>query len=374
MDFGFTEEQAQLQSQVRRFVDSECPLARVRELMASSVPVDKGLWEKAAGLGWQALTLPEEHGGLGLAWEDLVVIAEEAGRGLLPLPLVADAAAARLLARLGNPQQCARWLPAIATGDSIATIAMLEDADVYEDRGVSLQASASANGSASLKLNGAKRFVPYAQAADLLLVIAREPEGVSVFAVPADSPGVTIIPLVLVDATQREADVVFNEVSVCDDQRLGRAGAAWAEVARVLDAHAVALSAELVGAADAAVMIATEYAKVRKQFGHTIGRFQGVKHRLAELHVGVESARSLVYYAGWAVDHLEDARMHVSMAKSFASMAADEAGEDCIQIHGAIGYTWECDAQLYYKRGRASRNILGSPEWHSERVLSSQGL
>ncbi len=142
----------------------------------------------------------------------------------------------------------------------------------------------------------------------------------------------------------------------------------------MVDAWTVALAAEMVGAADAALHLANEYAKVRKQFGQPIGRFQGVKHRLAEILVGVESARSLVYYASWAVDNDPDPRAHVSMAKAHASVALDRAGEEGIQLHGAIGFTWECDAHLYYKRGRVCRNLMGSPEEHNERLLAVQGL
>ena len=141
-----------------------------------------------------------------------------------------------------------------------------------------------------------------------------------------------------------------------------------------LDAEAVALAAEMVGSAEAALHLAVEYAKVRKQFGQPIGRFQGVKHKLAEVHVDVESARSLTYYASWAVDNAPDASRHVSMAKAHASDALDRAGEECVQTHGAIGYTWECDAHLFYKRGRFSRSLCGSTTWHNERILALDGL
>jgi alkylation response protein AidB-like acyl-CoA dehydrogenase len=145
-------------------------------------------------------------------------------------------------------------------------------------------------------------------------------------------------------------------------------------VRKALDAETVGLCAEMVGAADGAIRLATEYAKTRRQFGQPIGRFQGIKHVLAERYVATESARSLTYYAAWALDHRPDASASVSMAKAMASEALDRAGEEGIQIHGAIGYTWECDAHLYYKRGRYCRNLLGSPAWHNERVLAERGL
>ncbi len=371
MDFGFSDEQEQLRTQLRRFLDSECPLERVRRICESGEVFDRALWAKMAGLGWHALTVPAEHGGLGLAWEDLVVIAEELGKNLYPSPFLANAAAARAIAEIGSEAQKRRWLPAIAEGELIATIALLEDSDDLSEHGVQLLAEPSGD---DMILSGRKMFVPYGQVADLLLVAAREAGGVSLFAVPADAPGLTVTPLVLIDDTQASAEVSFEAVSVGPADHMGEPASVWAELSKVVDAATVALSAEMVGAASAALELAAGYAKVRKQFGQAIGRFQGVKHCLAEILVAVESARSLVYYASWAVDNVPDAAVHVSMAKAYASRALDEAGEDGVQIHGAIGFTWECDAQLYHKRGRYCRNLLGSPEYHHERLLTLQGI
>jgi alkylation response protein AidB-like acyl-CoA dehydrogenase len=371
MDFGFNEEQEQLRAQVRRFVETECPLDRVRQVMEAEAPYDAELWRKMSELGWQALVVPEEHGGLGLKWEDLVVVAEEMGRGLFPSPFIANALATRAIVALGDDAQKARWLPAIASGRLVTTLALLEESDLLDERGI--ETTAEPDGGEAV-LSGVKMFVPYGQAAGLLLVAAREAGGVSLYGVAADAPGVTIEPLVLVDGTQRAARVELDGVAVAAGDRLGIAGGVWPALETIVDAGTVALAAEMVGAADAAVALATDYAKVRKQFGQAIGRFQGIKHKLAEHLVRVESARSLVYYASWAVDNTEDARRNVSMAKASASEALDGAGEDCIHVHGAIGYTWECDAHLYYKRGRYCRNLLGSPDYHRERVLTSQGL
>lgn len=371
MEFGFNADQEQLKAGARRFLDAECPLDRVRTVMGARESHDAGLWRKTAELGWTGLTIAEEYGGLGLAWEDLVVLAEETGRSLFPSPLLASAAAARALAALGSDEQKQRWLPGLSAGDVIATLAVLEESDDLSDAGVQLEAVTSAS---TVTLSGRKLFVPWGQAADLLLVAAREKDGVSLFAVPADSEGVSVTPLRLIDETSRAAEVVLDSVTVDASARLGQPGEAWPQLSKALDAATVALAAEMVGAADAALRLATEYAKIRKQFGEVIGKFQGVKHRLAEILVDVESARSLVYFASWAVDHLEDPRGHVSMAKAYASIALDRAGEDGIQIHGAVGYTWECDAHLYYKRGRYCRSLSGSPEYHHERLLTSQGL
>lgn len=372
MDFGFTAEQEQLRAQVRRFLDTECPLERVRALTASDAPpLDPKLWEKAAALGWTALVVPEADGGLGLAWEDVVVVAEESGRSLFPSPFIATVTAARLIAKLGNDEQKARWLASIAAGSLVATLAVTEESDVPGVAGVEMAVRTSGG---RQTLSGVKAFVPDGQSAELFLVAANEVEGVSVFAVPGDARGVTREALRLIDETHRAAFVRLEDVGVEDSWRVGPAGGAAAALAHAIDAQAVALAAEMVGSAQAALDLAVEYAKVRKQFGQPIGRFQGVKHRLAEIHVAIESARSLVYYASWAIDNTVDASRHVSMAKAFATEAIDRAGEECIQTHGAIGYTAECDAQLYYKRGRYSRNLAGPVAWHNERILSAQGV
>lgn len=371
MNFGFSPEQEQLRDQVRRFLDAECPMDRVRRIMASREPHDDALWSKMAGLGWQGIAISADHDGLGLAWEDVVVVAEELGRRLCPSPLLASAAAARAIGATATPAQAARWLPALAAGRSIAVLAVLEESDDLSSAGIAVTATRSGD---SISLSGKKTFVPYGQAADLLLVAAREEEGISLFTVPAHAPGIAIAPLRLFDQTSRAAEITLADVRVQPSDRLATAGEAWAAIEAAGDAATVALAAEMVGAADAALGMAVEYAKVRKQFGEPIGKFQGVKHRLAEILVDIESARSLVYYASWAVDHLQDARAAVSMAKAYASTALDRAGEECIQIHGAIGFTWECDAHLFYKRGRYCRSLGGSPEYHHERLLSVQGL
>ncbi len=368
VDFGANEQQEELRRQTRRFLDGECPMERVREIMTADRAVDPVLWARMRELGYPSLVVPEAYGGTGLAWEDLVVVAEEAGRTLCPSPLLAHSAAARAIDRLGSEPQKAELLPGLASGETLAAPAVLEESDDLGEAGVTLAAEAADD---LIVLDGVKTFVPYGQAADLLLVAARERGGVSLFAVPVASPGIVVEPLVLTDLTDRAAHVSFTAVTVDPASRLGEPGGAWPELSAVLDAATVALSAEMVGAADAACTLTAEYAKQRKQFGQPIGRFQGVKHRLAEVYVAVESARSLVYYASWAVDNMDRPARHVSMAKAYASRALDQAGEEAVQLHGGIGYTWECDAQLYYKRGRSARNLMGSPEYHYERLFQA---
>ena len=380
MDFGFTPEQAQLRAQVRRLLDSELPLARILAWSADPQPLDRALWKRTAELGWPGITVPEAHGGLGLGCEDLIVVLEEMGKSLCPLPLLATDAAVAALRALGGDAPCAAYLPAIAAGDCVATLGILEESDVVAPDAIATRAQPAgmptAGGAAApgdVVLDGVKLFVPDGQDADLILVAAREQAGVSLFAVPSDAPGVRVTPLVVVDATKPAAEVRLERVRLPASARLGAPGAAWPAIACVLDRMTVGLAAEMVGAADAALAMAVDYAKVRRQFGSPIGRFQGVKHRCAELLVEIESARSLVYFGAWAVEHAPaQAASYAAMAKAAASEALDAAGEECIQIHGAIGYTWECHAHLFYKRGRHCHVWMGAPDEHYERVLALQ--
>ncbi len=370
MDFGFTSEQEQLRVQVRRFLDTEVPLERILAWSAKPQPLDRALWKRIAALGWPGITIPEGHAGLGLGCEDLIVVLEEMGRSLAPLPLLATDAAVTAIRLLAGDAQCAARLPGIAAGETIATIAVLEESDVVAPDAIATRATAAAG---DVVLDGVKLFVPDGQHADLILVAAREEDGVSLFAVPASAPGVGVAPLVVVDPTKPAAEVRLESVRLAASARLGAAGGAWPAITRVLDRMTIGLAAEMVGAADAALAMAVEYAKVRRQFGSPIGRFQGVKHRCAELLVDIESARSLVYYGAWAVEHSPDeAASYAAMAKAAASEALDAAGEECIQIHGAIGYTWECHAHLFYKRGRHCHVWMGAPDEHYERVLALQ--
>ena len=368
MDFGFTPEQEQLRAQVRRLLDKELPLDRILAWSGDPQPLDRALWKRTAELGWPGITVPEAHGGLGLGCEDLIVVLEEMGKTLAPLPLLSTDAAVAALRELGSEAQQAEHLPGIAAGDVVATLAVLEESDVLAPEAIAARASTQGG---SVQLDGTKLFVPDAQHADRILVAAREGDGVSLFVVPADAPGVRVTPLVVVDPTKPAGEVRLEGVRLPASARLGAPGAGWPALARVLDRMTIGLAAEMVGAADAALAMAVAYAKMRQQFGSPIGRFQGVKHRCAELLVDVESARSLVYYGAWAAEHdPAQAASYAAMAKGAAADALDAAGEECIQIHGAIGYTWECHAHLFYKRGRHCHVWMGAPDEHYERVLT----
>ena len=370
MNFGFTEEQELLRNEVRKFLDENYPLEEVRKISESSEGFSRELWNQIAELGWLGLTVPEEHGGAELGWVDLVVILEEAGRTLLPSPLISTTLAAAAIRESGSAEQQARWLPRIADGSAIGTLALLEADDIQGAEGIQLR---PADGT----LSGEKLFVCDAGVADLFVVALRTGDG------PADlrlavlergAEGLSSEDLPGVDLTKRLGRVRFDGVQLPPDAILGD-GQAGAAIARLQDLGATALAAEMIGAAEAALQLTVSYAGERVQFGQPIGTFQGVKHPLAEMYVDIESFKSLVYYAAWCLEEgHEDAPLATSRAKAYASEAFPRIGLDTIQLHGGIAYTWEYDAQLYLKRSKWARPIFGDADYHYERVAQLGSL
>jgi alkylation response protein AidB-like acyl-CoA dehydrogenase len=372
MNFGFTEEQELLRSEVRKFLDESCPLEEVRKISESPEGFSRELWKQIAELGWLGLTIPEEHGGVELGLVDLVVILEEAGRTLFPSPLISTTLAAAAIRECGSAEQQARWLPRIAEGSAIGTLAFLEEDDVQGAEGVRLRPD-----DATGTLSGEKLFVCDAGAADLFVVALRggeEPTDLRLVVLERGAEGLTSEDLPGIDLTKRLGRVRFDGVRLTDDATLG-SGQAAAAVARIQDLGATALAAEMVGAAEAALQLTVSYAGERIQFGQPIGSFQGVKHPLAEMYVDIESFKSLVYYAAWCLDEGHpDAALAASRAKAYASEAFARIGLDAIQLHGGIAYTWEYDAQLYLKRAKWARPMFGDADYHYERVASLGGL
>ncbi len=373
MNFGFSEEQELLRSEVRKFLDEACPLEEVRKISESPEGFSPELWKQIAELGWLGLTVPEEHGGAELGWVDLVVILEEAGRTLLPLPLISTTLAAAAIRGSGSPEQQARWLPRIADGSCIGTLALLEAEDIQGAEGIRLRPDPGSG-----LLSGEKLFVCDAGVADLFVVALRSGEGpadLSLAVLERGAEGLSSEDLPGIDLTKRLGRVRFDGVRLSDDVVLGAAGEAGAAIDRLWDLGAAAVAAETVGAAEAALQLTVDYAQDRVQFGQPIGAFQGVKHPLAEMYVDIQSFKSLVYYAAWCLDEdHEDAALATSRAKAYASDAFPRIGVDAIQLHGGIAYTWEYDAQLYLKRSKWARPIFGDADYHYERVASLGGL
>lgn len=364
MNLAFTEEQQELRRTVRDFLEKTSPETEVRRLMDTEAGYDTGAWRQFAGeIGVAGLTLPEQYGGAGCGFRELGVVVEEAGRALVCAPLLSTVVvAASVLLALDDGPARADYLPAIAEGRTVATLAA--PAGGWDDPAALTVTAArhrdgwTISGTVSCVLDGA--------AASLLLVAARTGAGVSVFAVDGDTPGVRRVPRATLDQTRRQADVTFTEAPA---RLLGEEGAAGPALRHVLDLAVVAVATEQVGAAGRVLDMAVDYAKARVQFGRPIGSFQAVKHKLADLHLAVESARSAAYHAGWAAaESPGDLPAAASLAKACAGDAFVTAATENIQIHGGLGFTWEHPAHLYLKRAHATRQLFGNPAYHRQRL------
>ena len=374
MNFGFTEEQELLRAEVRKFLDQNCPVEEVRKLSETPEGFSRHLWERMAELGWVGLTLPEEHGGMGLGWVDLVVVLEETGRTLFPSPLLSTVLAATVIARSGAAAQKAAWLPGLADGSAIAAVAYQEAARL-DPAGIALEGSPDGAG---FSLRGEKILVSDAQSADVFVVAFRTgpaPDAISLALVPREAEGLSVEPHVTMDRTRRMGRVRFDGVAIARDALIGEEGAGWPLLEHLLDCGAMAVTAEMVGVGEGALELTAAYARERIQFGEPIGRFQGVKHPLAEMFVDVESFKSLCYWAAWQLDEgAQEAPLAASRAKAMASDALARIGIDGVQLHGGVGYTAEYDIQLYLKRAKWSRPAFGDSDWHYERIARLGGL
>ena len=379
MNFGFSEEQEMLRDATRRFLDNECPSSFVRKMMEDDSAHATEMWKKVAEQGWPAILIDEAHGGVGGSFLDMVVILEEMGRSLLPGPFLATAllGTPAILAG-GSDEQKNAILPGVAAGETILSLALAEQSGRYDAGGVALAATPKGE---DFLLSGEKFFVPDAHVADQIVVVARTgqgaaaEDGISLFVVDAKAPGVTVTQLKTVDMTRRQCHVAFQDVAVPAAQVVGQVGAGWPIVQRTLDQAMAGLCAEMVGTGQQALDMAVAYAKERVQFGKPIGSFQAVKHKCVDMMVQVENARSLTYYAAWTVDeNVPEARQAVPMAKAYCSDMCKTVTSEAIQVHGGIGFTWEHDMHLFYRRGLASEAAFGSAPVHREVVAQELNL
>jgi acyl-CoA dehydrogenase len=375
MDFGFSEDQELLRSEVRKLLDEACPLSEVRKLQETPEGHSPELWKQLGELGWLGLIIPETHGGVGLGWLDLIVLLEETGRSLFPGPLVSNTLAAATLVDAGDDAQQSRWLPGLADGACIGTVALLDEREAYWPEAIRLRGRRDGDG---WRLDGVKRFVTDPATADLFVVAFRTgdaSESLALGLVEADARGVSARSFPTVDQTRRLGNLELANVHIDDEALLGAAGKAWPTIERLLDRGATAVSAEMLGSAQAALDLTVQYAKDRVQFGSPIGRFQSVKHPLAEMHVQLQSARSLLYYAAWALDEsADDVSRAASRSKALMTEAFNRIGTDAIQLHGTIAYTEDYPAQLYYKRSKLARPLFGDAGHHYDRLLRLRGL
>ena len=371
MNFAFSEEQEELRRTVRSFLEDKSSSPEVRRLMETTEGYDPAVWSQMANqLGLQGLAIPEEFGGSGFSYVELVVVLEEMGRALLCAPYFSTVAlAANTILHSGDDAAKKELLPGIASGETIATLAFTEDNGRWDADGITMAASKAGDG---YTLDGHKMFVIDGHNANLVLVAAKTGEGISLFNVEGDASGLTRTPLTTMDQTRKQARLEFAGVPA---KLIGTEGKGWDTLSRVLDLAAVALAAEQVGGAQKCLDMSVEYAKVRVQFGRPIGSFQAIKHKCADMLLEVESAKSAAYYAGWAAAELNDELPVVaSLAKAYCSDAYFHAAAENIQIHGGIGFTWEHDAHLYFKRAKSSELLLGDPTYHRELLAQRIGI
>jgi alkylation response protein AidB-like acyl-CoA dehydrogenase len=368
---GVSAEQEELRSSVRRFLADRAPISSVRELMDTTDGLDPAVWRQAGEqLGLQGIAIPEEYGGSGFSFAEQAIVLEELGAALYGGPYLASAvlAATALLASEGEAAKKAH-LPAIATGETIATLAFTEEDGSWEPDTIRLGAVRAGDG---WRLDGRKNFVLDGHTASLILVIARTDVGLGLFAADAGAAGLTRTPLPTLDQTRKLARLDFAAVPAT---LVGAPADGTAVLSRVLDVAAIAQAAEQLGGAQRALTMAVEYAKVRHQFGRPIGSFQAIKHRCADLLLEVESLRSAVQYAAAAVaEDSAEVPMVASLVKAYASDVYFHVAAENIQIHGGIGFTWEHDAHLYFKRAKASELFLGDASYHRERLATRIGL
>jgi alkylation response protein AidB-like acyl-CoA dehydrogenase len=363
--FVFSEEQHALREAVRRFLRQHSSEQDVRRLMETANGYDGAVWKQMAGqLGLQSLTIPEKFGGAGFTYTDLMIVFEEMGAALLCAPFFSTVAlAANVVLFSEDTAAQEELLPSIAGGDTIATLAYLEDEGSWSPSDIAMPASLR---DGRWTLRGTKSFVLDGLTASLILVVARSDDGLGLFAVDAGAAGLTRTPLTTLDRTRKQARLEFADTPA---RRIGAPGSAERGLARTLDLAAVLLAAEQVGAAQRCLDLSVEYANTRFQFGRAIGSFQAIKHRCADLRMQIEAARSIAYYAGWAAaEGSSELPVVASMAKAYCSDTFMAAAAEMIQIHGGIGFTWEHPAHLYFRRAKSAELIFGDPAYHREQL------
>lgn len=349
MQFGLSESQQILKSNARKFFAAECPISEVRRIMETDTAQDAKLWRAMAEQGFLGVVFPEEAGGMGLGFVELAALAEEMGRALVPGAFLSNLFAGALFEAVGASKHLAQ----IAGGEKIGTVALLESNASWRPEAVKMPT-----------LAGEKLFVPDAAVADLIVVVARDGGALALYSVEGSSVKKT--PMPAMDLTRRLYKVAFDHPAA---ELLAKGDAARKALDRAMNVVTVALCAEMTGGMQRMMEIAVEYAKTRKQFGKAIGQFQAVQHQCADMLLFTESSRSAAYYAAWAMtEGVSEAPTAVSVAKVYASDACRETGNRAVQVQGGMGFTWENDTHLYYRRAKASEIAFGDATYHRERI------
>ncbi|MEX2539951.1 MAG: acyl-CoA dehydrogenase family protein [Actinomycetota bacterium] len=370
MTFAFTDEQQELRSTAARFLEEKSSSEKVRELMETEAGFDEATWKQIADLGWLGMAIPESYGGVGFGPVETMVLLEEMGKKLFCGPFFSSIIlGANAILNAGTEDQKKELLPGIADGTTRAALAFVEPNGKWELEGIELEAKESGG---EWTLTGSKSYVVDGHTANLLIVAAKTGSDVSLFIVDPDASGVTRTALTTLDMTRKQAKIDFADTPA---KLLGEKGKGAEALTRTLDQAAAALSAEMVGGSQACLDASTTYAKERYQFGRPIGSFQAIKHKCANMLMEVEMSRSAAYYAGWAAaEDPEELSLAASLAKAYCSDAFFHAAAENIQIHGGIGFTWEHDAHLYFRRAKSSEIYLGDATYHRELVAQKLGV
>lgn len=364
MDFDLSKPQQLLQKSARDFLVRECPPEKVRALMETDTAFDEKLWQALADQGWTGLIVPEEFGGLGLGIVELAVVTEEMGRAVLPSPFISTVWASALIDRAGSEGQKAQYLEAISSGELKATVALVEPSNSWNPEAVELQAEKSGT---NYVLNGRKDYVTDAGVADLIVTVARSGADLVILPFAANAEGLTVTLTPGIDATRKLYTVEFKNVLIPQADALESGYRAKEALDQATAIANVALCGEMVGGMQWVLDESVEYVKTRQQFGRPVGIYQAVQHRCADMVLQTESSRSAVYYAAWALSENDaSAKLAVAAAKVYCSEAGRLVGNNGIQVHGGIGFTWEHNLHLYYKRFKSSEIMFGDATYHRE--------
>jgi alkylation response protein AidB-like acyl-CoA dehydrogenase len=372
MDLGLSEEQELLRNFARDFLEKECPDTLVREMEEDEKGYPPQLWAGMAGQGWQGLIIPEQYGGTGMTYTDLIVLLEEFGRAVVPGPFISTVVLGAIpILEAGSEDQKQEFLPKIAAGELIMTLALTEPSAKWDADGVQL--SAKAEGDAYV-LNGVKLFVPDAHVSDYMVVAARtkesaDPEdGITLFLVGSKSPGIEFAVLKTI-AADKQCEVAFNDLRVPKANVLGEVDKGWPIIQSVKSKATVATCAYLVGLAQMDFDVTLNYAKERVQFGRPIGSFQAIQHKCADMIIDVDGSRFITYKAAWSIQENEpDAEMLASMAKAWCAEATRRVVAHGQQIHGGIGFTKDYKIELYFRRQKWMELMWGDADYHRELV------
>ena len=374
MNYDLSEEQNMLKESAHRFLAEECPSEFVREMVEDEKGFSPSLWRKMAELGWMGLQVPEEHGGSGMNFLYLAVLLSEMGRFCLPGPYFSTVILGGLtLMEAGNDEQKADILPDLAEGNRILTLAWLEEDGTYSPEGIRLAAKLQDD---NYILSGTKLFVPDAHVADTIVCAARtgeETEGISLFLIDAESPGIGITVLDTL-AGDKQCEVVFDGVSVPMANMLGEVGKGWPVLRKVLLMSAVAKSAEMIGAAEKVLEVAVTYVKDRTQFGRPVGAFQAVQHHCANMLTYADTNKFMTYEAAWRIASGLSFEKQASMCKAWVSESHRKLVALGHQVIGGIGFMEEHDLHLYFKRAKAAEQMFGDADFHRELVAREMGL